>query len=609
MPLLPPVIATLLADTKEFMAKMTEAEHKMGKFGLAADASGTKFSKFANTASTAVVGLGIAIAGGAVDSALKFNEALDKIQNQAGASSSEIDFLKNAILKVSNETAISSTNIASAFLQAEKSGLRGAAAFRLVEAASKAAAITGGDVTQTTQTLVGIQNLQIAKGMSVAAVSDLMVEANKRHLGSLDSLTQTLTGKVGGALAAQGVSLAEMAAVSDVASAAGYATAKSYTQLATGLNKIENPTTRSAKAMAALGINADTLAKIARHPGTGLVDTLQYLETVSKKTGVSMNTLITDTFGPGAVGLVTTLANHVGTLAKNVNDLSKASASKLDTAFGITKGQLNFQLNQLRTQAENALKGVGLLLLPAVGDIAKFAENAVTYFGKHPILKTIFTDASLTLFAASLAYKVGNALGKLPIIGNLLNKLPGFSKLFGGQPTAAQAETQIGLLEQIAGNIEAIAGFSEKTAAEGAIADTEMGISDIEGAAGSFAPLLIPLLGGGLLLDLLMKSGKIKTPLAPPGMPTGLQAGQAPKGQSWVTVPLNNTGTIAQITSAQSAALDKWRAAQEANLGVGPNGVVNAQGQSTIDQQYINAVKNFAKQDTQRNYTLTVNIK
>ena len=175
---------------------MTEAEHKMEKFGLTADKTGSKFHKFANTASTAVIGLGIAIAGGAVDSALKFNEALDKIQNQAGASSSEIDFLKNAILKVSNETAISSTNIASAFLQAEKSGLRGAAAFRLVEAASKAAAITGGDVTQMTQTLVGIQNLQIAKGMSVAAVSDLMVEANKRHLGSLDSLTQTLTGKV-----------------------------------------------------------------------------------------------------------------------------------------------------------------------------------------------------------------------------------------------------------------------------------------------------------------------------------------------------------------------------------------------------------------------------
>ena len=71
----------------------------------------------------------------------------------------------------------------------------------------------------------------------------------------------------------------------------------------------------------------------------------------------------------------------------------------------------------------------------------------------------------------------------------------------------------------------------------------------------------------------------------------------------------NDTGAIAQITSAQSAALNKWRAAQEASMGVGPNGFVNAQGQSTIDQQYINAVKNFAKQDTKRNYTLTVNIK
>ena len=340
--------------------------------------------------------------------------------------------------------------------------------------------------------------------------------------------------------------------------------------------------------MAALGINADTLAKIARHPGTGLVDTLQYLETVSKKTGVSMNTLITDTFGPGAVGLVTTLANHVGTLAKNVNDLSKASASKLDTAFGITKGQLNFQLNQLRTQDENALKGVGLLLLPAVGDIAKFAENAVTYFGKHPILKTIFTDASLTLFAASLAYKVGNALGKLPIIGNLLNKLPGFSKLFGGQPTAAQAETQIGLLEEIAGN-------TATTAAEGGVPKSPTSNTP---AAGVWS--VAALLG---LQSLSQVNSFVH------GSQNGAESGFTSLANG---LGLNNTGP--------SGAPKK--SGGYVNVGGAglPDGTFILQSQlnelNSLYQahkitvaQFNTAALNFAKQDTQRNYTLTVNIK
>ena len=564
MPLLPPVIATLLADTKEYMAKMTEAQHKMDKFGLSADTAGSKFSKFADKASTAVIGVGAAIAGYGIDQALKFTESLDKIQNQAGVSSGELDYLKTAIMKVSDQTAISSDNISSAFLQVEKAGLRGAKAYEVVDNAAKAAAITGGDVTQMTQTLIGIQNLQIAKGMSVAAVSDLMVKANQSHIGSLESLTGILTGKVGGALAAEGLNLAEMAAVSDVASKAGYSTAKSYTQLATGLHRIENPTKASSKAMAELHINAQTLAETARHPGTGLVDVLSYLEQVSKKTGVSMNTLITQTFGPGAVGLVSTLSTHINTLAKNVKTLGGASGADLAKSFGITQNQLNFRLEQLKNSAKNTLTGLGLLLLPGVSDIANWVTNTVAYLQKHPLLKEIASKASIAAFVAAVGFKLFS--GIQGVIGKIKGLFGGGSPIPGGQTTVAQAETQIGLLEEIATNTAAIAGFSEKEVAEGAIADTEMGISDIEGAAGSFAPLLIPLLGGGLLLDLLMKSGKIKTPLAPPGMPTGLQSGQAPKGQSWVTIPVNNTGTIAQITSAQAAVLNKWRAAQEASM-------------------------------------------
>jgi len=296
--MLSPIIATLFADTKEYMAKMTEAEEKMGKFGLAAEASSTKFNKFASKASTAVIGLGGAIAGYAVDQALKFNDVLDKIQNQTNASAGEIDKLKTSILNISSQTAISSDNIGNAFLQVEKAGYRGKAAYDLVNAAAKASAITGGDVVSTTQSVVAIQRLQIARGMDVAAISDLMVNANKMHIGSLESLTGVLTGKVGGALAAAGLNLAEMASVSSVASQAGFGTAKAYTSLATGLEKIENPTSASAKQMKALGLNAETLAATARKPGTGLVDVLKMLETQSRKTGIPMNTLIKDTFGP-----------------------------------------------------------------------------------------------------------------------------------------------------------------------------------------------------------------------------------------------------------------------------------------------------------------------
>jgi len=485
MPLLPPVIATLFADTKEFMAKMDEAELKMGKFGAAADASGGKFGKFTQHASTAILGLGAALIAGGVDSALKFQDSLDAIRNQAGASAAEVDYLKGVILNISDQTGISSENISSAFLQVEKAGIRGKAAYNLVDAAAKAAAITGGDVTTMTQTLVGIQNLQIAKGMSVAQVTDLMVLANQRHVGSLDSLTSTLTGKTGGALAAAGLNLAEMASVADIAAKAGYNNARAYTQLATGLTKIESPTTASSKAMEKLGINADQLATIARHPGTGLVDVLGYLEQRSKATGISMNTLIKDTFGPGAVGLVTTLSTHIKDLAKNVSTLNTASSGGLNTAFGMSKEQLGNQLTILKNQAKNILTGVGLFILPAVQDLANWSENAIKYFKSHPIIKTIASDATIGLFAAALTLKVGQGLSKIPGLGQLLNKIPGFSKVFGGQPTAAQAQQQIALLEKLVVNT--------------GVSDTEEAViaeEDAKGKSASFLSSIVNKLGG-----------------------------------------------------------------------------------------------------------------
>jgi TP901 family phage tail tape measure protein len=545
MPLLSPVIATLLADTKEYMAKMDEAELKMGKFGLAADASGTKFSKFTNSATTAVAGLGIAFTGFAVDSALKFNEALDKLQNQAGLTKEQADAAGQSILGISNVTGISSANIAAAYLQVSKAGIQGAAAQNLVTAAAKQAVVTGGDVAQTTQTLVGIQNLQIAKGMSVAAVSDLMVEANKRHLGSLDSLTSALTGKVGGALAAAGVSLAEIASVSDVASAAGYNNARSYTQLATGLNKIESPTTASAKAMEKLGINAQTLASVARHPGTGLVDTLQYLETVSKKTGVSMNTLISGTFGPGSVGLVSDLSNHIGALAGNVKALGAASGTGLNTAFGVASKQLDTQMKIIETKFVNSATTFGLTLIPYVQTAVNGITGAMNYLTTHPGAVSQIGNVLGAVFAGSLAVKAVN-------IGNKV------AAAFG-----AEAEV-------LAGPI----GLAIGTAALGLLETW----SFIHGHSNPNSPTS-PFYGFTQVANAL---GLNNT--GPSGAPKG-SGGYVNVGGAGLP-----EGTF--ILQNQLS---------ELNSLVGTNKITQA--------QFNTAALNFANQDTKRNYTLTVNIK
>ena len=435
--LLPPVVATLIADTKEYSAKMTEAQAKMGEFGVASETTGGKMTAFGKKATTAVAAVGAAMVVYGIDKALQYTEALDKIQNQAGASASEIDYLKGVILKVSNQTAISSDQIANAFLQVEKAGIRGAAAYKLVDNAAKAAAITGGDVAAISTTIVAAQSLQITKGQSVAQVTDTLVKANQNHIGSLDSLVGLLKGRVGGALAAYGINLGEAAAVADIAAKAGYNNARSLTTLAVGLGKIENPTTAQTKALKALGINADDLARTARHPGTGLIDTLKALEVQSKKTGVPLEKLISVTFGSGAVGLVSALAKQLPALTSLNTSLQSSSAKGLDTAFGITSEQLNFKIQQIKTQLTNALTGIGITLLPTVATLAGVVTTVTAYLQKHPIAMTFLSD--------SLVAAIGLALS---------TKLAGFglmvARSFGASAALAEFANPIGMAIAVA---------------------------------------------------------------------------------------------------------------------------------------------------------------
>ena len=618
MGLLNPVIATLLADTKEYMAKMNEADEKMNKFGKTAEASGDKFHKFANTASNAVIGVGAAITGYAIDQALKFNEVLDNIQNQSGASAEEVDRLKTSIINVSNETAISSDQIGNAFLQVEKAGMRGASAYKLVDVAAKTAAITGGDVVSTTQTLIGIQRLQIARGMSVAAVGDLMVNANKMHVGSLESLTGVLTGKVGGALAATGMNLAEIASISSVASAAGYGTAKSYVALATGLQKIENPTASSAKQLKSLGLNADVLAQTARKPGTGLVDVLKMLEVQSRRTGIPMNTLIKDTFGAASVGMVQTLANNINKVSDANKKLQQSSGADLSVKFGLTSQQLNHQLKQLETQSKNAMTGFGLMLLPDVTAVTNFAQGAVKYFEKHPLVQKIASDAALTLFGASLAFKVAQAIGKIPGLGTLLGKIPGLGSLFKSTDTA--------LLTEIAANTAA-------SVAEGAIADTELAKSSIGGVVGGVGGALAGIgktfgkAAFGFLTDWVGPAALAVAGLKamvdnvrggrPPITPSGwlnnwltehTQGAQPVSGpQIPINAATNALGGVVNLQQVSPTGKNFGPQLQVLGKQLDALNTLGYEGKLTR-AQFNQALLNFSKQDLKRNYSLKVRI-
>ena len=105
--LLPPVVATLIADTKEYTAKMTEAQAKMGEFGAASESSAGMFGLSASTIAIGAVGVATAVGVYAVEAAHKFQDGLDKIKNQAGLTTLQMEELGKSIRNISVTTGVS----------------------------------------------------------------------------------------------------------------------------------------------------------------------------------------------------------------------------------------------------------------------------------------------------------------------------------------------------------------------------------------------------------------------------------------------------------------------------------------------------------------------
>src|ERR1019366_4390997 len=148
--LLPPVVATLLADTKQYSAKMDAATGKMAAFGASAD-------KAASKAATAILGIGLGVAAVSVDLAYKYDEALGLMQRSTNLTAAQVDYLKGKIIGVSTATATSATLVTTGVTQLIKAGESSKQALHDVGVAAQYAQATNADLNDTLNAAIGIQ--------------------------------------------------------------------------------------------------------------------------------------------------------------------------------------------------------------------------------------------------------------------------------------------------------------------------------------------------------------------------------------------------------------------------------------------------------------------
>ena len=480
------VVVSLIADIREFTAKMDEAEGKLKSFGKTAEGASGKFNSAVSKASSAVLlGFGGA-AVYAVKSAYDFQEGLDKLKNAAGLTEEQMQAAGKAILNVSNQTGVSAKNITSAYTVAAQAGLRNAAATDAVSAAAKASVITGQNVADITKTIVGIQTLQIAKGESVAQITGQLVKANQMHVGSLDQLSQVLTGKAGAALANFGVNLSTAAAISDVTSKAGLTSARSFTSLTAAVLKMENPTKAMDAAMKKYGVNQEQIARDAKKPG-GFINVLQDVNKAAEKAGAGKGALIQALFGSQGAGTVNVLLNNLGQLKTIQGQIGAAGSTSLNQGFKeVITTQLAPQLNLLKTNLQNTFIEAGKVLLPAVTTVVGWASSFFKALKDSPGLRDVFGATAAGIFAAAIAVKIAGFVSKIKGVVDTVLKTGEAAKT-----TAWQTEV-VALLEQIAVNTGGLgklgsAGGGATVAEVATMSIAEVGALSIFGVAAGIA--------------------------------------------------------------------------------------------------------------------------
>ena len=411
---LPPVVATLVADTKEFTAKVDEAGVKMRELGASSETAGSKFSNFASKASTAVLAAGAAIGVYAVDKAYKFQESLDAIKNQAGLTDAQLKVLGNQILNISSNTGVATSDLSSAALAIEQAGIHGARAYNLLNDAAKAAVITNTSVSDTTSAIVAAQSLQIAKGMTLANLTGVLVAGSREFVGGLSAEEAMLSGKVGAALANYGLKLKTIIPIGAEFAKVGLPT-RSISSFVNALGNLEKPLTSSTGKISSyaynlqkVGLSQQSLAEDLRQGN--IAGILQQITDAANRGGGPLSEYVNAVFGSSGGAAASILIKNLTELKKTQASLSGAGAGSLTQGFNTAITQLGPGFKKLVNEVEVDFTRLGMHLLPAAADVLQWANDVMKYFDKHPLLGKIATGAGVALIGAAAADKLLSGL-------------------------------------------------------------------------------------------------------------------------------------------------------------------------------------------------------
>ncbi|CEN86372.1 phage tail tape measure protein [Paraclostridium sordellii] len=358
----------LLENEKALQEVNKELEKsKLDKFSEGLEKSSQKAEGISNKmkpASTAITGIGTAAAMASIG----FEDGMAKVSTIADTTQVPLGDLRKGILDLSDQTGISSEEIANNVYDAISAGQQTGDAVNFVSNSTKLAKAGFAEAGQSLDLLTTIMNSYGLKAQDVTKVSDTLIQTQNLGKVTVGQLSADM-GKVIPTAKSLGVNLEQVASGYAIMTSKGIKSAETTTYMNSMLNELGKSGTAANKALKkASGKSFPELIK----SGKSLGDILAMMEKDAKKSGKSLS----DMFGSAEAGKAALVLSSKS--GKEFNDMlgkMKDSAGSTETAFNKVNSATSQGLRKALNSAKNALIGFGDVISPFISLVAKGIAN------------------------------------------------------------------------------------------------------------------------------------------------------------------------------------------------------------------------------------------
>lgn len=369
---------------------------KLDKFNERLEKTSQKAENISNKmkpATAVITGVGTA----AAVASMGLEDGIAKVSTIADTTQVPLNDLRKSILDLSNQTGISSEEIANNVYDAISAGQKTGDAVNFVSNSTKLAKAGYAEAGQALDLLTTIMNSYELKAQDVTKVSDTLIQTQNLGKVTVGELSADM-GKVIPTAKSLGVNLSQVASGYAIMTSKGVKSAETTTYMNSMLNELGKSGTVANKALKkASGKSLPDLIK----SGKSLGDVLAIMEKDAKKSGKSLS----DMFGSAEAGKAALLLSSKS--GKEFNDVlgkMKNSAGSTETAFKKVDAATSQGLKKALNSTKNALIELGDVISPFISLVANSISRITKAIsGMSKWQKTLVVGLGATFVATNLA--------------------------------------------------------------------------------------------------------------------------------------------------------------------------------------------------------------